>query len=391
MLNLKVGDIVTLDIGVIAHGGHFIAKHENQVIFVRHAITGEIANVKITSIKSKLAFGDAIEIIQPSIDRVQAPCQYSRPSGCGGCDFQHISFKAQKDLKKIIIKDQFMRIANLNVDPNVLSVEPQSGLYWRSRVDFAISEKGKVGLYSHKSKNITEIKKCLIAVEKINQSEVFTKNWDGNKRLSIAVSSENELSINSVKKNLSKIDQLKEVVGEETYLVSPKSFWQSHKLAPILLTEQVINYANIKLGNIVCDLYGGVGLFTSPISKLIGDKGEIHLIERDNDCINDAKKMFKNKKNITIHHGRVEQKLGKIKNIDVIILDPPRNGVSKQVIKEIINKNPISIVYVSCDPVSLARDTKILVKNNYALNNLVGLDLFPMTHHIECVALFNKQ
>jgi tRNA/tmRNA/rRNA uracil-C5-methylase (TrmA/RlmC/RlmD family) len=142
------------------------------------------------------------------------------------------------------------------------------------------------------------------------------------------------------------------------------------------------------LGDKICDLYGGVGLFTSPMSKLTGEEGEVHLIERDNDCIKDAKKMFQNKKNIIIHHGKVEQKLGRVKNIDIVILDPPRNGVSKQVINQIIEKKPKSIVYVSCDPASLARDTRILLDNNYILNSIIGLDLFPMTHHIECVASF---
>ena len=145
------------------------------------------------------------------------------------------------------------------------------------------------------------------------------------------------------------------------------------------------------MGDTVCDLYGGVGLFTAPITELVGAKGRIHLIERDNDCIKDAKKMFQTKKNITIHHGKVEQKLGKIKNIDTIILDPPRNGAGKQVIHQIIDKKPKLIVYVSCDPASLARDTKILLNNHYVLNSVVGLDLFPMTHHVECVASFSLE
>ena len=100
LLNLNIGDIVALDIGVIAHGGHFIAKHNNQVIFVRHAITGEIANVKITSINSKIAFGDAIEILKTSKDRVKPPCKFSKPDGCGGCDFQHISIRFTTEFKK---------------------------------------------------------------------------------------------------------------------------------------------------------------------------------------------------------------------------------------------------------------------------------------------------
>ena len=101
--------------------------------------------------------------------------------------------------------------------------------------------------------------------------------------------------------------------------------------------------------------------------------------------------MFQSNKNIIIHHGKVEQKLGKIKNIDIIILDPPRNGAGKQVIHQIIDKKPKSIVYVSCDPASLARDIKILIENNYILDNVIGLDLFPMTHHIECIVSFKKQ
>ena len=391
MLNLNIGDIVTLDIGVIAHGGHFIARHNNQVVFVRHAISGEIAKVKITSVNSKLAFGDAIEIIKVSSARVKPPCKYSTPGGCGGCDFQHISLDEQQKLKKIIIQDQFKRIAKIDINPDIISTDPFSGLHWRSRLDLAISNNGKPGLHSHKSNKVIEIDKCLIAVDKINESYVFNKNWESLDRLNMSVSSENELHINRFGKTIFGSGELKEVVEGNTYIVSPKSFWQSHINAPRLLLKQVIKHACIKSGDIVCDLYGGAGLFAFPIAELLGDSGEIHLIERDNDCIKDAKKMLHGKKNIIIHHGKVEQKLGKIKNIDIIILDPPRNGAGKQVIHQIIDKSPKSIVYVSCNPASLARDTKILLENNYILDTLMVLDLFPMTHHIECIVSFKKQ
>ena len=177
MLNLNIGDIVKLDIGIIVHGGHFIARHNNQVVFVRHGISGEVANVKITSIKSKLAFGDAIEILKISKDRVKPPCKYSKPGGCGGCDFQHISPEIQKNLKKIIIKDQFNRIAKIDINPKVISTEPLSGLNWRSRINLSISNNGKTGLYSYRSNEIIEIDECLIAVEEINKSKIFSKFW----------------------------------------------------------------------------------------------------------------------------------------------------------------------------------------------------------------------
>ena len=390
-MNLNTGDIITLEIGKIAHGGHFIARHNNQVIFVRHAITDEIAKVKITSINSRLAFGDAIEILKPSKNRTAPPCKYSKPGGCGGCDFQHISIDFQQSLKKVIVQDQFMRIANIDISPDIISTEPLTGLNWRSRLNLSISSNGKLGLFSHKSNEVIEIDECLIAVNKINDSEIFNKIWNNQDRLKISVSSEKELNVSQSGKTIQGSNELKEIVEDITFIISPKSFWQSHKNAPRLLLQKVVKYANIKIGDTVCDLYGGAGLFTAPVANLVGEKGRVHLIERDNDCIKDAKKMFQDKKNIIIHHGKVEQKLGKIKNIDIIILDPPRNGAGKQVIHQIIDKKPKSIVYVSCDPASLARDTKILIENNYTLNNIVGLDLFPMTHHIECIASFTNK
>ena len=191
MSNLNIGDIITLDIGEIANGGHFIARHNNQVVFVRHGISGEVANVKITAINSKLAFGDAVDILKSSKDRVKPPCKYSKPGGCGWCDFQHISPETQQSLKKFIIQDQFKRIAKIDINPDIISSEPSTGLNWRSRLDLAISNNGKTGLFIHKSNKVIEIDECLIAVDKINKSGVFNKNWDSPDRLSMAVSSEN--------------------------------------------------------------------------------------------------------------------------------------------------------------------------------------------------------
>ena len=390
-MSLAIGDIITLNVGNIANGGHFIGRHNDQIVFVRHSLTGERANVKITAVNSKFAFGDAIEILEKSKDRVNAPCKYAHPEGCGGCDFQHIDPIAQLNLKKIVIQDQFKRIAKIEINPEIISKDSLGGLNWRTRLNLAISENRKLGLHVHKSNKIVEIDECLIAVEGINKSEIFNKKWEYEDNIKISYSSDNDMNISQLGKNISGPDKLNEVVDDNKYYISPKSFWQSHKNAPSFILEQVLKFANIKEGERVCDLYGGVGLFTLPISKILGENGEVHLIEVNRVCIADANEMFADVKNIFIHHGTVEQKLGSIKKINTIILDPPRNGVSKQVINQMIEKKPQKIIYVSCNPSTLARDTKILIDNNYTLTNIVGLDLFPMTHHIECVASFTKK
>ena len=388
---LKLNDLITLDIGPIAHGGHFISRHNGQVVFVRHAITDEIAIVRITSIGSKIAFGDTIEILKPSKDRVIAPCKYSSPELCGGCDFQHISTAAQLKLKQLVVEEQFERIANIKISPEILNAGIVSGLHWRTHLDFAISNNGKVGLYSFKTKEVVEIDECLIAVNAINQLDIFKSKWDGDERLNVFASSLKEVSIHRSDQKISGPSKINEVVEGNSYTISHGSFWQSHKNAPKILIKKIIEFANLELGDRVCDLYGGVGLFTAPILKVIGEIGEIHLIESNSRCIKDAKKIFENKKSVIIHHGKVEQKLGKIKNIDVIIMDPPRTGATKQVINQIIEKKARSIIYISCDPASLARDTKNLLNSSYSLDKIIGLDLFPMTHHIECIASFTLE
>ena len=389
-MNLVIGEILTLDIGNIANGGHFVARHDNQIIFVRHAISGETAKVKVTAINSRFAFGDAVEILKPSKDRISPPCKYSHPEGCGGCDFQHINYDVQSDLKKEVLKDQFKRITKIDILPEIITANPSNGLHWRSRLNLAISENKKVGLRAHKSNNVIEIDECLIALKEINKSNIFSANWDSKENLNISCSSTNQINISQFNKSIIGPDKLTENVDKNEYTISPKSFWQSHINAPRLLIQQVIKDADIQQDQIVCDLYGGVGLFTLPISKLIGKNGQIHLIEMNDTCIEDANIMFEHIDNIYIHHGTVEQKLGSVKKIDTIILDPPRNGVSKQVINQMIEKKPNTIIYVSCNPSTLARDSKILLDNKYSLSNIVGLDLFPMTHHLESVAAFKK-
>jgi len=387
--SLKVGDRITVEIGPIAHGGHFIARHKGQVIFVRYGITGEEAVVEITSTSSKLARGDAIEILKASEDRVVPPCKYAVPGGCGGCDFQHIEISAQLELKRSVIREQFSRLGRIEIDLDVLPVEPTNGLHWRTRMDFAISKNGKPGLYSARSKEVTEIDKCLIAVEAINDPIMFARNWKGEDRLEVAVSSSGEKNVSRGGRSISGPTQLHEVVGEHTYEISPTSFWQSHSAAPQTLTKLVMDLMALRPGDQVCDLYGGVGLFTAPMAEDVGDIGKVHLIESSHRATQDALKIFEKKKNVVVHSGRVEQKLPLINRVDVILLDPPRTGAGEMVIKQMLAKKPRTIVYVSCDPASMARDARALEEGGYHLNHIVGFDLFPMTQHVECVARFS--
>ena len=385
---LVIGQRVTVDIEKIAHGGHCVARFEGQVIFVRYAIPGERAVVEVTSVNSKMARGDAISIITPSVHRVTPPCKYAKPGGCGGCDFQHIDLAHQRTLKSEVIVEQFSRLGGMQVECEVLGVEPADGLHWRTRMDFAIGESGRIGLFGNRSNEVVEISDCLIADSAMDISNLAKRRWNGSDRIEVASSNTGQVSVSRAGRSISGPTQLVEKVAGFTYQISPQSFWQAHESAPETLVAEVMAKLNLESGEVVCDLYGGVGLFTAPMATAVGAQGKVHLIEVDRRAIADAQKIFKGAGNVEIHPGTVESRLPKVSDPDALLLDPPRTGAGEEVITVMVRSHPRVIVYVSCDPASLARDAKLLLAMGYRMESVVGFDLFPQTQHVECVARF---
>jgi tRNA/tmRNA/rRNA uracil-C5-methylase (TrmA/RlmC/RlmD family) len=399
-ISLQVGQRLTVDIEKIAHGGHFIARHESEngkkaVIFVRHAIPGEKAEIEITSTSASFIRADVVKVISSSPDRVQAPCVYSHRDGCGGCDFQHISIARQRVLKSEVIEEQFERIAKMKVSVEVEEVDEP--LHWRTRVTATTDSNGALGFYSSRSHRVVPVKECLITVPEIGIAAMSTQKLSPDVRIEIAYSSEGERMVaEAPKSGDGKFRQntgpaiLHERVGDELLQVSQRSFWQGHKRAPQLLTEVVRDFAQIQAGEDVLDLYGGVGLFTSAILKDVGTQGSIHLVEGSKDATADAKSNFAFHSNVEISTGDVAKIITRINRADVVVLDPPREGAGKDVVQEIARISPRSIVYVACDPAALARDTAYLHENGFRLEKIRAFDLFPMTHHIESIALFTS-
>ena len=392
-IKLVVGQSLEVDIEKVAHGGHFIARHEGAVIFVRHAIPGERCRIEITSVGSSFNRADMVEVLVSSADRVIAPCKYSHRFGCGGCDFQHISAQRQLKLKSDVITEQFSRIAKMEVNVEVESVGALTG--WRTRITSTTDRNGKLGFIGARSHKVIPVTDCLIAADEINFQELAGRNWKGDMRVEVSISSTKERSIamsptrGEEKARLSEGPSVlhEEVLGK-VLEVSSESFWQGHKSAPEFLSTIVQEFAQVQLDDYVLDLYGGVGLFTSALIDLVGKDGRIDLIEGSKSATSDAARNFATYANVKIVTGDVAKHLPRINSANIVVLDPPRDGAGKNVVIEISRISPQKIVYVACDPAALARDTAYFLENGYSLVKLRAFDLFPMTHHIECVALF---
>ena len=392
---LKTGDLVQVTIEKVAHGGHFIARHDGAVIFVRHAIPGEDCTIQITSTGSSFNRADVVSVETPSEFRVEAPCRFANRNGCGGCDFQHISVDHQRSLKSDVIAEQFSRIAKMNLRVEVEEVGEST--HWRTRAIATTDRNGKLGFYKSRSHSIAPVSDCIICIESMNFSEIASRDFKGDVRVEISASNTGERSIalaptrGEEKARLTEGPAvLNENVSERSLEVSQESFWQSHKNAPEVLTQAVLDFAQLKIGEHVLDLYGGVGLFSAAFIDAVGPTGHVDLIEGSKVATADAARNFAAYSNITIATGDVAKLMPRITAADVVVLDPPRDGAGKEAVAQIARLAPRAIVYVACDPAALARDTAYLADHSYSLVKVRAFDLFPMTHHIECVALYTR-
>lgn len=392
-----VGDVVTLTIGPVAHGGHCVARHDGQVVFVRHTLPGEEVKARITSVGAKFLRADAIEVVSASPDRVTPPCQYSGPDKCGGCDWQHVDLAAQRKLKTSVLREQLQRLAKIDSDVEVEAVPgDRNGLAWRTRTTFAADDEGRVGLRKHRSHDVIAISRCPISTDAVNDSDVFQQLWSSDASIEVVASSMGDTSIVVTEDHKSHLfsgpARVREVVGESEFSIHADGFWQVHPGAATTLTNAVLDYLQPQPGHHIIDLYAGAGLFTAPLAKIVQSHGRIDMVEGDRGAISDARRHFTDQEWVRVHEGDVLSVLRMMRwrECQAVILDPPRTGAGQDVVKEVARTNAPSVVYVACDPAALARDIAYFAEVGYRLEALRGFDLFPMTHHMEALALLRR-
>ena len=349
----------------VAHGGHFIARNEGQVIFIRDTAPGELVEIEITSKAKGFLRAQVLQVIEASKERITPPCQYS--GKCGGCDFQHLNLPYQRKLKAEVIKEQFSRIAKMNIEVTVHEVAPTTR--YRTHIRGVANEAGEFGIYASRSHDIIPIKDCLIAGEELHVPEIAVEKYEPMQPIEVPEG-----------------DQVREVKGKRLK-VKAGAFWQRHRNAPDTLTTAFLELAKLKPGEHLLDLYGGVGLFSSVAIDLIGPGGRIDLIESSIPATESARENFKGNQNVNVLCEDVAKVLKGIKRADVVVLDPPRAGAGAEVVDQLLRIKPSRIVYVACDPASLARDVQRFVANGWQLAKINGYDLFPMTQHIETICL----
>lgn len=393
-----------VDIGPVAHGGHCVARLDGQVVFVRHTMPGERVRIAITERTKNFLRADAIEVLEPAAGRVEPPCVYV--GQCGGCDFQHVDPAAQRVMLGDVVREQLRRLAGITWDGEVEAVQPDA-LGWRTRVQFAVDSEGRPGLRRHRSHEIVPVERCLIAHPDL--PVVLGRVWDADTVESIVSSTRDRLLVTdaSISDEVeAEVDGVvatdgttrggrgsvtEQVLGAD-FRVAGSGFWQVHPGAATTLVEAVIEGAAVEAGDTVLDLYAGVGLFTRFLADAVGESGTVVSVESDPGGSRDARRNLHDAPQVRLVAETVERALrnGTLgPAADIVVLDPPRTG-AKKAVPGIVDLDPRRIVYVACDPAALARDLASFAARGYALTGLRAFALFPMTHHVECVAVLER-
>ena len=392
---MNVGERIGLDITSMAHGGEAVGRHEGRVVFVRDALPGESVIAEITAVPAHGRFmrARAVDIVSASPDRVRPPCRYA--DRCGGCDWQHIALPAQRRIKATVVAEQLTRIGGEPADRwSHLEVEAlegdTDGLRWRTRMRYAVDPAGRAGLRAHHTHDVVVVSECLIASPAIGGAEVLHRAWPGAREVLGVQPDGSAVLLPDPVAGQARVNQH---AADREWTFDATAFWQVHPGAADALVRAVQSLLQPKPGDHLVDLYAGVGLFAGAYAEAVGPGGRIDAVEADETAIKGARRSLHDLPTVHIHHDRVDRwlKRGPLRNCDLVVLDPPRTGAGREVMQRIAALLPRAIAYVACDPAALARDVATARQMGWVMTALRAFDLFPMTHHVECVALLEPR
>jgi 23S rRNA (uracil1939-C5)-methyltransferase len=408
-----MSEIIELRLTAMAHGGSALGRHQGQVIFVPYTLPGERVAVEVVESHARWAQARLVEVLEPSPHRVEAPCPHFGQDRCGGCQFQHIAYEAQAEYKREIVIDQLGRVGGLR-DVSVLeTIGAAEPWHYRNQVQFHVTEEGALGYLSADSHRIIPVKLCLIIDPFLEELwAALDVEWPQLYRLALRCGSAtgDQLAIFELDRYedfaievdfpVSCVLRLadgetvvlmgdsylvEEVAGRE-YRISAGSFFQTNTGGAEALVMLVADYLAPTGDETLADVYCGVGLFGLALADRVG---RVIGVESDPGAVADFRHNARDLAHVSVIEGRTEDALSGLNDrIDLMVLDPPRGGAGKDTVREIARLRPERLVYVACDPATLARDARHLTDLGFHLLEVQPVDMFPQTYHIEAVAVF---
>ncbi|MDY5585205.1 MAG: TRAM domain-containing protein [Arcanobacterium sp.] len=404
-------EILELELTDIAHGGRCVGRFGETVVFVRGGIPGETVRARVTARKKNFWHASCVEVLSASEHRVVPKWAIGAVGNSGAADFGHIELGYQRKLKKKVIETQARRIggeafsqALSELSWQVEGMDDVDGWNTRTRVILTKFPTG-FGMYREASHDLIQLDSMGLTSKKIEDLDLWGAAWDGKispgEHVKVVAPSASETRVyignkafNAAQEEIApEVREVIELDGTKyEYELSGLGFWQVHYQAPTALVKRAFEFLGDVQGVKGVDLYSGAGLFSVPFADKIGPRGTLMAVESVDPAVQAANKNLAKYPWAFARTARISEKnvASLVKDAEVVIADPARAGLGVETAEILARSNAEKIILVSCDAASMARDVSTMLAAGRTLSAFTALDIFPQTHHVECVALLVK-
>ncbi|MHC9293585.1 class I SAM-dependent RNA methyltransferase [Mycobacterium sp. LTG2003] len=394
---------LTLTTGPAANGGSCVARHEGRVVFVRYALPGETVRVRVVDERGSFWRAEVVEVIEPSPDRVASLCPIAGADGAGCCDLAFADPAATRRLKGAVVANQLERLGGFHWrDEDAASAEPvgaSGATGWRTRVRLDTTPDGRPGFHRYHSAELVTDLGCAQLPDGL-VSGLADARWAGGAQLHIALDSDGVRHVvqsgpkNGRKSPTRVVDGDYEAVqriGHRVWRVPVTAFWQAHRDAAALYSELVAGWAQLQPGMTAWDLYGGAGVFAAALAERVGESGHVVTVDTSRGASRSARAALTDLPWVSVVTDSVRRALsGQNRPADVAVLDPPRTGAGREVIDLLAGAGVPRIIHIGCEAASFARDVGLYLGHGYGVEEIRVFDSFPLTHHVECIAVLTR-
>jgi tRNA/tmRNA/rRNA uracil-C5-methylase (TrmA/RlmC/RlmD family) len=389
---------LTLTVGAPANGGSCVARHDGRVVFVRYALPGETVRVRVTADRDAYWHAEAVEVIEPSDDRRASLCPIAGVEGAGCCDLAFVEPEAARALKADVVSNQLARLGNYQWNDAVQPVSAAGPTGWRTRIRLDVGADGRAGFHRYHSDELVVDLNCgQLPAEMIDG--LTDVAWppgahlhvviddDGQRHVARTVRHGRRNSTDVVEGNYQGVQR----AGRHSWQVPVTAFWQAHRDAARAYSELVGDWARPDPGMTAWDLYGGAGVFAAVLGDAVGESGQVVSVDSSRAATRSARDTLADLPQVNVITDSVRRALTAQRGgADVAVLDPPRGGAGREVIDLLAAAEVPRLVHIGCEAASFARDIGLYQRHGYAVDKISVFDSFPLTHHIECVALLTR-
>ena len=393
-------EVLALTTTAAANGGSCVARHEGRVVFVRYALPGETVRARLVSAKGSYWNAEVIEVLEPSPDRIGSMCPIAGAYVAGCCDLAFVEPSAVRRIKGAVVANQLARLGDYHwVEEFEATAEPVGdggATGWRTRVRLDTAADGRAGFHRYHSAELVHRLDCAQLPTGMLDG-VAEVQWPADAQLHVVLDDDGKRHTVVAGRGRKTIvtegdyETVQRVAGR-TWRVPATAFWQAHRDAPALYSELVTRCAQLQPGMSAWDLYGGAGVFAAALAEAVGSGGSVLTVDTSRGASRSARGALADLDNVTVVTDSVRRALVRQRTrADVAVLDPPRTGAGRDVIDLLAAAEVPRIIHIGCEAASFARDVGLYRGCGYEVEQLTVYDSFPLTHHVECVAVLQRR